>query len=375
MKVVICLNTAWNLVNFRAGLIQAMVAAGHEVVAVAPEDKYAADLKALGCRFVPLHMENGGTNPMLDSFLTWRFLRLLASERPDVFLGYTAKPNIYGSLAAHWLGIPVINNIAGLGAVFIKGGWLVRLVQMLYRMALKRSATVFFQNDDDRQLFIKNGLTRVEVALLLPGSGIDLNRFLPVALPSESNTPKFRFLLIARMLHDKGVLEYVQAAQLLRQHWPQVEFCLLGFLDVQNPAAITRLEMDDWVDKGVVKYLGTSDDVRKDIETANCVVLPSYREGTPRTLLEAAAMARPIITTDAVGCREVVDDGINGYLCNVRDADDLAKKMEQMLALSPEQRKAMGLRGRAKMEAEFDEQIVINRYLTAIAATVQPRAA
>ena len=365
MKIVICLNTAWNLVNFRAGLIRALVAAGHEVVAVAPDDKYAAGLKALGCRFVPLHMENGGTNPVQDALLTWRFLRLFAHERPDVYLGYTVKPNVYGSLAAHKLGIPVINNIAGLGAVFIKDGWLVRVVRWLYRTALKRSAKVFFQNPDDRALFIDGGMVRSEVTELLPGSGIDLERFAPLPNP-DTNNSKFRFLLIARMLRDKGVGEYVEAGKLLRQRWPQAEFCLLGFVDVQNPAAISRAEMDAWVAEGVVNYLGVSDDVRTQLATADCVVLPSYREGTPRTLLEAAAMACPIITTDAVGCREVVDDGVNGYLCKVRDARDLAEKMEQMLSLSPEHRAEMGLRGRTKMVAEFDEQIVIRKYLAAI---------
>jgi glycosyltransferase involved in cell wall biosynthesis len=367
MKIIICLNTAWNLVNFRAGLIRALVAAGHEVVAVAPDDKYSVSLNVLGCRFVPLHMENGGTNPVQDALLTWRFVRLFARERPDVYLGYTVKPNVYGSLAAHMLRIPVINNIAGLGAVFIQNGWLVPAVRCLYRMALKRSVKVFFQNDDDRQLFISGGLVRAEVTELLPGSGINLNRFTPTFKTAVySGNSKFRFLLIARMLRDKGVDEYVEAAKLLRQRWPQAEFCLLGFLDVQNPAAISSSEMDAWVAERVVNYLGVSDDVRTQLATTDCVVLPSYREGTPRTLLEAAAMARPIITTDAVGCREVVDDGVNGYLCKVRSAADLAEKMEKMLSLSPEQRSEMGQRGRAKMESEFDEQMVIDKYLGAI---------
>ena len=363
-KVVIVLNMAWNLLNFRAGLIRALVAAGYEVVAVAPNDKYAASLESLGCRFVPLHMENGGTNPVKDALLTWRFFRLFAQERPDVYLGYTVKPNVYGSLAAHMVGVPVINNIAGLGAVFIKGGLLVRLVRTLYRLALDRSAKVFFQNPDDRALFIDGGLVKANVTELLPGSGIDLSRFVPV--PLRDGGDKVRFLLIARMLHDKGVYEYVEAARKLHERWPQAEFCLLGFLDVQNPAAISRTEMDAWVADGVVKYLGVSDDVRAEIAAADCVVLPSYREGTPRTLLEAAAMARPIITTDAVGCREVVDDGVNGYLCQVRSADDLAAKMEQMLCLSLSQRTEIGLRGRKKVESEFDEKIVIGKYLDAI---------
>jgi glycosyltransferase involved in cell wall biosynthesis len=371
MKVLICINTAWNLLNFRAGLIQALVARGHEVVAVAPTDEYAPRLAALGCRFVPLHMDNGGTHPVRDAVLLWRFWRLLRAERPGVFLGYTVKPNVYGSLAAHALGIPVINNIAGLGAVFIRDGWLVRLVRGLYALALRRSAKVFFQNPDDRQLFIEQQLVSAGVTDLLPGSGIDLQRFLPMPMPmplpqSAQAGRKFRFLLIARMLRDKGVGEYVAAARALRAAWPQVEWCLLGFVDVQNPSAISSEQMQAWTQEGVVRYLGVSDDVRAQIAEADCVVLPSYREGTPRTLLEAAAMARPIITTDAPGCRGVVDDGQTGFLCKPRDATDLADKMGQMLALPAAQRSAMGLRGRQKMEREFDEQIVIGRYLAAI---------
>jgi glycosyltransferase involved in cell wall biosynthesis len=375
MKVMICLNTAWNLLNFRAGLIKALVAQGHEVVAVAPYDGYAPRLEALGCRFVALPMDNGGTHPVRDALLMWRFWRLFRLERPDVYLGYTVKPNVYGSLAAHALGIPVINNIAGLGAVFIRDGWLVRVVRWLYRTALKRSAKVFFQNDDDRQLFIGAGLVRSDLTALLPGSGIDLTRFVltPLGVLGQGGR-KFRFLLIARMLRDKGVGEYVEAARLIRARWPMAECCLLGFLDVMNPAAISRSQMQAWVGEGDVNYLGVSDDVRTEIAQADCIVLPSYREGTPRTLLEAAAMGRPIITTDAVGCREVVDDEDNGFLCTVRNAEDLAEKMGRMLSLTHAQRCEMGQRGRAKMVAEFDEQIVIKKYLAAIEEILKKRA-
>lgn len=366
-KVVIALNMAWNLVNFRAGLIKALVAAGYEVVSVAPADEYVPRCVSLGCRFVPLPMDNKGTHPGRDLLLLWRFYWLLKRERPDVYLGYTVKPNIYGSLAAHSLGIPVINNIAGLGAVFIRDVWLTRLVRSLYRLALARSTKVFFQNYDDRALFVSGRLVDAAVADRLPGSGIDLEQFVPVPLPNRNT---IRFLLIARMLWDKGVGEFVEAARLLKAQSVNAEFCLLGFLDVQNPAAISRCEMDVWVNDGVVRYLGVSDNVREEIAQADCIVLPSYREGTPRTLLEAAAMARPIVTTDAVGCRDVVDDGVSGYLCNPQDAVDLASKIKRIAELTPEERTAMGLRGRAKVECDFDEQIVIGRYLEAVAGVV-----
>jgi glycosyltransferase involved in cell wall biosynthesis len=366
-KIFIAVNAAWNILNFRASLIEAMVAEGFDVVAVAPDDAYSARLSELGCRFVALPMDNQGTHPLRDLLLFLRFLLLLRREQPNVLFAFTVKPNIYGSLAAGILGIPVVNNIAGLGAVFIKGGWLMYLVRGLYRLALRRSAKVFFQNGDDRALFVDSGLVKPKQADLLPGSGIDLSRFRANEKSSMSSAKDvglpFRFLLIARMLLDKGVVEYVAAAKQIHSRFPNVEFGLLGFLDVQNPAAISTEEMNVWVASGVVRYLGVSDDVRLEIAQADCIVLPSYREGTPRTLLEAAAMAKPIITTDAVGCREVVDDGVNGYLCQVRDADDLAAKMHAMLGLSVAERAAMGAAGRKKMELQFDEKIVIRKNL------------
>jgi glycosyltransferase involved in cell wall biosynthesis len=370
MKIIICLNTAWNLWNMRRELIKVMVAAGHEVVAVAPPDEYAPRLATLGCRFVALPMDNRGTHPGRDALLLWRFWRLLQRERPDAFLGYTVKPNVYGSLAAHALGIPVINNIAGLGSVFIRGGPLAWLVRQLYRLALRRSVKVFFQNADDQGLFVEGGLVRPGSCDLLPGSGVDLARFALVPLPFRRVAP-MRFVLIGRLLRDKGVVEFVEAARIIRARWPDVQCCLLGFVDVLNPAAISRAEVDAWVRAGDIHYLGASDDVRQEIAQADCIVLPSYREGTPRSLLEAAAMGRPIITTDAVGCREVVEDGRNGFLCKAADAKDLAEKMEHILRLSGDERTRMGLEGRRMMEERFDEKIVLRKYLDAIEA-VQP---
>jgi len=368
LKVMISVNTAWNLLNFRSGLIQSFVSAGYDVVAVAPPDEYSPRLAALGCRFVPLPMDNKGTHPARDLLLLLRFLKLLRVEKPHVYLGYTVKPNVYGSLAANVLGVSVVNNIAGLGAVFIKGGWLNQLVKALYRVALSRSRRVFFQNKDDRQLFIEHRLVPERVTDLLPGSGIDLGKFSPVPLP---NNTRIRFLLIARMLWDKGVGEFVEAARLLNQRGIRAEFCLLGFLDVQNPAAISRKQVDDWVVEGAVRYLGVSDNVRQEIAQADCIVLPSYREGTPRTLLEAAAMARPIVTTNAVGCREVVEDGHNGFLCRTKDAHDLAEQMALIAEMTPAEREAMGMRGREKVEREFDEQIVIKKYLETISSILE----
>lgn len=365
-KIVISINTAWNIYNFRSGLVKALIDHGYEVIAVAPHDEYVERLTKLGCKHVALPMDSNGTNPARDLLLLARYFLLLRSIRPVAYLGYTIKPNTYGSIAAKALDIPVINNIAGLGAAFIRDDYLTKLVRSLYRLALKRSHRVFFQNAEDQELFLRSGLAEKSVSSLLPGSGIDVAKYPAGTVPPLEGRP-FRFLLIGRLLRDKGVQEFAEAAALLRQKGIQAEFQLLGPIDPANANSIDAEKLRAWEEAGQVSYLGRTDDVRPYIAQADCVVLPSYREGVPRSLLEAAAMARPIIATDVVGCRDAVEHELNGYLCKERDGADLAAKMAQMMALAPEQRAAMGAAGRDKVETEFDEQIVIQKYLSALA--------
>lgn len=372
-KIMISVNAAWNLYNFRAGLIKALASHGYQVVAVAPSDEYAPRLKDLGCRFIHLPMDSNGTHPGRDFSLLMRYVRVLRAERPLAYLGYTVKPNVYGSLAAHMLGIPVINNIAGLGTTFINNSFLTRIVRALYRVALRRSRRVFFQNADDQALFIDSGLVRPECTDRLPGSGMDLARFQPVPpLPLQGRD--FIFLLVSRMLKDKGVEEFVEAARRVRKQIPAVRFQLLGFVDAANANAIPLQRIREWEDEGLVSYLGRTDDVRPFLAQADCVVLPSYREGVPRSLLEAAAMARPLIATDVVGCRDIVEDNANGLLCRPKDAGDLAAKMVRMIELAPERRLEMGMAGRRKVENEFDEKVVIQKYLNMVGDIASTRA-
>ncbi len=379
-KIIIAVNSTFNLVNHRAGLINGLLDAGYEVVALSPTDEFVSRLNELGCYHVPLQLERKGMNIGRDLLLFWRYRLLLKQHRPDIYLGFTVKPNIYGSLAAHSLGIPVINNISGLGSVFgamsttIFGKALSNLVRVLYWFALLRSHKIFFQNKDDRLAFIDQGVVKAHLTDQLPGSGVNLDRFtyspiIPTALSSSiSNERKqIRFLLIARMLRDKGIGIYVEAARLMSLRYPYAEFCLLGFLDFENPEAISEAQMNEWIEEGVIKHLGVANDVRPEIVKADCVVLPSlFREGVPRSLLESAAMGRPIIATDSVGCRDTVDDGVNGYLCIPGDAIDLSEKMERILQLDDLQRTKMGRCGREKMELQFDEKIVIQKYLEVI---------
>lgn len=362
---VLAANGAWNIFNFRRPLIEALRAAGWNVVALAPDDGFADEIRSLGAEFVPIAIDSSGTSPVRDGRLLLDYWRTLRKLRPHVFLGFTAKPNIYGSLAAGWLGIRTINNISGLGTAFMRRGPLNWLVSHLYRIALRRSARIFFQNPHDLQLFVGSGLARADQAELIPGSGIDLDRFEPAERAPADGKP-FRFLFVGRLLRDKGLVEYAEAARNLRLRWPHVECAILGFAGSDNRTAVPIEEVERWQAEGHVTYQGDTDDVRPFLAECDCVVLPSYREGLPRSLLEAAAMARPMVATDVPGCREVVRDGDNGFLCEARSATALAKAMEAMLELEPQDRETMGLRARAMVEKEYDQALVVSAYMEAL---------
>jgi glycosyltransferase involved in cell wall biosynthesis len=260
------------------------------------------------------------------------------------------------------VGIPFVPNVSGLGTAFLSGGALQFVAQTLYRHAFRTLETVFFQNSEDRDLFILRRLVRPAQAQLLPGSGIDLAHF--SADPMPQGPPVF--LMIARLLRDKGVIEFAQAAKIVRESHPEATFCLLGALDAENRSAIPETLLREWEAEGILRYLGTAADVRPHIAASHCVVLPSYREGAPRTLIEAAAMARPVIATDVPGCRAVVDNGTTGLLCAARSGDSLAEACLQFLALPAAAQTAMGQAGRTRMEREYDEALVVQAYLSAI---------
>lgn len=372
MHVLLTVNAAWNVWNFRQPVLHAMLADGHDVTILAPHDQTAEEIERLGCRVLPLEMNVKGLNPIDDLRLLHRFRAVLRRENPDIVLSYTIKNNIFCALAARAEGIPFIPNVTGLGTAFLSAGLLQRVAERLYRKAFGGLPVVFFQNADDRELFVQRRLVGRDQARLLPGSGIDSERFAATRMPPAHEMPVF--LLIARLLRDKGVLEFVEAARSVRRDHPGVRFQLLGAAGSQNRSAIDQATVDAWVAEGVVEYLGTTQDVRPRIAAASCVVLPSYREGAPRTLIEAAAMARPVIATDVPGCRAVVDHESSGYLCAVRSAGALAAAMARFLALPAPERARMGRAGRAKMEREFDQAIVVSAYRAAVAVLTGTRA-
>ena len=345
--------------NFRAGLIRSLRGAGYRPVIVAPDDPAGEPRMAeLGVERVILPIDRSGLNPVADLRLLLGYRRILQRVKPVAFLGFTIKPNIYGSLAATSLGIPAIPNVSGLGTAFIGRGPLRLLVSQLYRRAFRKAPVVFFQNPDDSRLFVDRRIVRVDRTRVLPGSGIDLEYFAPAPQPPGLLT----FLLVSRLLGDKGIREYVHAARQLC-HTLAARFQLVGPLDPGNRSGIRGDELSRWVEEGTIEYLGATDDVRSFIAAASAIVLPSYREGLPRSLLEGAAMARPLIATDVPGCREVVEDGVNGYLCAVRDAGSLARAMRKLADLSPVERERMGAASRRKVEERFGEDVVIRAYL------------
>jgi len=370
---VIAANTSWNLVNFRGNIIAALIARGFRVVAIAPRDEYSDRLALMGVEHQALEFRSSAISPWRDALLLWRYLRLMRACRPAVFLGFTIKPNIYGSLAARFLGIPAINNVSGLGTAFIKTGLITRIAVGLYRQAFRRSATVFFQNDEDRGHFVSAGIVDRARTQLLPGSGVDRERFTPAPVVGGLAAGRpFVFLLIARLLWDKGAQEYVDAARIVKQKYPDVRVQILGFADVDNRTAVPRATLERWIGDGLIEHLGVADDVRPYIAAADCIVLPSYREGLPRSLLEASAMARPIVATDVPGVRDVVDHEVTGLLCAVRNAEALAAAMLRMIEMTAAERKAMGEKGRAKVEREFNISTVTQLYVEAVERAVKP---
>jgi glycosyltransferase involved in cell wall biosynthesis len=363
MRIAIVLNTSWNIYNFRMSFVKTLLAQGYEVHTIAPVDDYTHLLTEAGCIHHKVTMDSRGANPIKDAALIIELFLIYRKIRPDIILHYTIKPNVYGTLAAALLRIPAVNNVCGLGTVFLKNNLVSAVAILLYKISFRFASKVFFQNPDDLKLFLDKKLVPASSVDLVPGSGIDLKRFQPARF---ARNEKFTFLLISRLITDKGVLEYIEAVKKLKSSGVNAKFQILGAMDPEHKRGIKVDVIQEWINSGTIEYLGTTDDVRPHIQDADCIVLPSYREGTPRTLLEAASSSKPIIATDVPGCNHVVIDNFNGFLCKLKDSNDLADKMKLMASLENNTLKLFGENGRSKMEAEYNESVVINKYLAAL---------
>lgn len=361
MKVILVANTAWYLYNFRLPLAQALRDCGVEVVLMAPYDAYADHLQQAGFRWENFSLVRRSLNPWRELSAVIRLVRLYRRERPDVVHHFTIKAVLYGSLAARLTGVPqVVNAVTGLGYLFGEGGRarraLRRLVMLAYRRLLQ-GTQVIFQNAEDRDVFLQNGLVQPGQIALIPSSGVDLERFRPQ--PEPEGTPVV--MLAARLLWDKGVGEFVQAAQILRRRGVDARFVLVGDTYDGNPSAVPQGQLQSWQDAGVVEWWGWRDDMAQVFASAHVVCLPSYREGLPKSLIEAAACGRPVVSTDAPGCRDAVVPGETGLLVPVQDAEALADALEELL-VHPEVRRKMGAAAR-QFASRFSVEQVVARTL------------
>jgi glycosyltransferase involved in cell wall biosynthesis len=362
MKILMVAGLAQSLINFRGHLIAALQAHGYDVHVAAPffsaQSNIRVKLQAMGVTVHEVPMNRTGINPLVDMHTAWALWRLMRRIRPDMVLTYTIKSVVYGSLAAWFAGVPKrFALITGLGYAFQnlnEFSALQAIAQTLYRISLFRVTLVFFQNPDDLILFQKLGLLRARTRVsVVHGSGVDLDRFQYRPLLADGRKDdSVKFLCIGRLLIDKGIREYVEAARIIRHRYPSTKFRLVGAID-SNPNSISQQELNAWVAEGTIEYLGELTDVRRAIEDCSVYVLPSYREGTPRTVLEAMSTGRAVITTNAPGCRETVRNCDNGFLVPIKSVDSLAEAMECFIR-DPRLAQIMGRRGRGLAEEKYD---------------------
>lgn len=352
-------NSLQTMCNFRAGVMTELVQMGYEVVIIAPKDSDITFLKQNQIRLIPIEMDCKGMNPFADIQFARTLKRIYKKEKFNFLFHYTIKPVVYGSWAARKTKTLQISVITGLGYTFIRKGWITRVAKFLYRLSLRTANEVWFLNQEDKTLFVEQSLLSPFKARLIYGEGVDIAKY---KSQSDLLSIPFTFLFIGRVLWDKGVGEFVKAAQVVKKQHPKVQFHILGQLGANNPACVSIQQMEEWEQTRTVKYLGETSNVLPYIENATCVVLPSYREGVSRVLLEAASMERPIIASNVPGCREIVIEGYNGFLCEAQDTNSLIACMMHMLSISQVELEAFGKNGRTHVIKHFDEQKTIALY-------------
>ncbi len=354
-RVLFLVNHDVVIYNFRLELVERLLDDGCEVWVSSPFGERINDLKDLGCHYVSAEISRHGMNPISELKLLRYYKKIIKDIKPDVVFSYTIKPNIYGAMACKRLNIPCVANITGLGTAVEKGGLSQKISVMLYKIAFTKIKRVFFQNEENRRFFIDNRIA-LDKHGMLPGSGVNLNRFVPMEYPVDVT---LEFAFIARIMKEKGIDNYLEAAKIIRRKYPNTVFHVCGFCEAEYDG-----KLQEYVEDGSVIYHGLIRDVKEIYKRVHCVIHPTYYpEGLSNVLLEACASARPIITTDRSGCREVIDNGINGFVVKQNDTEDLVRQIEKFISLAYDEKKTMGLAGRLKVEKEFDRQIVVNKYL------------
>lgn len=357
-NILVLTNNIGGLHSFRKEVMKAIVDAGYEVYISEPDDdERVRYFEEIGCHIIKTDFNRRGMNPLSDFKLMLKYRKMINRLKPMSVLSYTIKPNVYGGVACRLTRTPLLANVTGLGDALENGGWLQKLTVFLYKIGLSKAKRVFFQNATNRDFCIKYGIAD-DKSVLLPGSGVNLNHHVYQGYPADGT---IKFLYISRMLKDKGAEEFFEAAQYIKEKYPNTEFQILWPLE--GPL---QSKMNELAEKGIVSDLGSTTDVRPYLKEVHCTIMPSYHEGMSNVNLESAANGRPVITTDVPGCRETVDDGVTGILVKAKDTNSLIEGVERFLTMPYEQKKQMGLEGRKKVEREFDRQIVVKAYLEAI---------
>jgi galacturonosyltransferase len=357
-KVLFLVNHDVYLWNFRVEIIESFLRENIDVYISCPYGKRIEDIKNLGCKYIETNISRHGTNPIEDLVLLHNYKTILKKVNPDIVFSYTIKPNIYGGMACKSLHIPYVANITGLGTAVERGGILQKITVMLYKLAFKNIQKVFFQNTENMQFFVDHKIA-IGKHGLLPGSGVNLQQFAPLDYPSQET---IEFVFISRIMKEKGIDQYLDAAKIIQEKYPKTRFHICGFCEEAYDEKLKELQ-----ESGTIIYHGMVKDVREILKDVHCTVHPTYYpEGLSNVLLESCACARPIITTDRSGCREVVDDGLNGFVVEQQNSKDLIEKIEKFIQLPYEQKKLMGLKARKKVEKQFDRKIVVEAYMTQI---------
>ena len=357
-NILVFSNSISGLFTFRREVMAAIASSGYEVYLVGPEDDNSIhSYSDIGCQIVPITFSARGMNPLSELKLLRTYCRLIKQYRPVIVLTYTIKPNIYGGMACRLMKVPQVANITGLGDALENKGWLQKLTIALYRIGLRKARRVFFQNQYNRD-FCKNHKIVGENTGLLPGSGVNLTHHQFQPYPEDENN---RFMFMGRLIRDKGAQEYLNTAEVIATKYPGTEFWILGGYSDEY-----KTQVADLIDRGCLKYFKATKDIRPYLKDVHCTIMPSYHEGMSNVNLESAANGRPVITTSVPGCRETVDDGESGYLCEAKSAESLTAAVERFISIPYEQKKEMGENGRKKVEKEFDRQLVVDAYLKEI---------
>lgn len=367
--IVIIYNVTHGVLLFKAELIKSIKKNGYRVVVLASADNYAEKLKEIVDEFHEIKLDSSGVNPIKDTYLIFQIYKICKIIKPTVVLNFTIKPVIYGTFASILIGgVPVINTITGLGTAFISTGFANKVAKYFYKFTFKHAHLVFFQNPDDQQFFKELNIITRDNTKLVSGSGVDLVKFKPIKNKKRNN---IKILFIGRIIADKGIYELIESAKIINKEYNNVTFVLMGMLGVKNRTSISKSEVEDWVNEGIIDYVPFKDDIRCILGDSDLVVLPSYREGTPKTLIEAASMEKPLIATDVPGCREVVIDEVNGFLCQVKNPESLANKIKKFIELDYYQKIEMGKKSRELAEKKFDIIKVNNCYVNEINKIVE----